>query len=262
MTRSRGAGRLVSAEILKLRKRRGLMIASIVLTIVPMVVAYSILVILHATNAEKHGPAGGLDNFEGSFDVLTVLSSVAAILIGTTAGAGDLRAGVFRELVATGRSRVTLFAVRLPGGLVLLGALVAVAFAITAVASVALAGELPPAPGSGLILRSGAWLALVTSLSFVLALGLSSLLGSRGMSIGILLGWGLAVSPVLLQIGALGSLRKGLYDAATERVRPVELRVVDEFTVSTSVGAAVLVIVLWTLAALAVGAWRTSTRDA
>ncbi len=36
---------------------------------------------------------------------------LAAILIGTEAGAGDISAGVFRDLVVTGRSRLALFAV-------------------------------------------------------------------------------------------------------------------------------------------------------
>jgi hypothetical protein len=47
-------------------------------------------------------------------DVLTVLAGVTAILIGTTAGAADVGSGVFRDLVATGRSRTALFAARIP----------------------------------------------------------------------------------------------------------------------------------------------------
>src|SRR5438552_14078673 len=50
---------------------------------------------------------------------LTQLSTVAAVLIGATAGAGDL-GGFFRNLVVTGRPRWSLFAARVPGGLALL----------------------------------------------------------------------------------------------------------------------------------------------
>ena len=111
--------RLVSAELLKLRKRRGLVLSGLALTVLPMIVAYTVLLIVHAANPAKHGPAGGLQNLSDSMDVLTTLSGIAAILIGATLGAGDLSSGVFRELVVTGRSRLALFAARIPAGLAL-----------------------------------------------------------------------------------------------------------------------------------------------
>ena len=48
--------RLVRAELLKLRRRRGLVALCALLTIVPMVVGYGILAVLHATDAAGHGP--------------------------------------------------------------------------------------------------------------------------------------------------------------------------------------------------------------
>jgi hypothetical protein len=98
--------RLVGAELLKLRKRRGLVASGLGLTVLPMVVAYAILVSLHAANPAKHGPAGGLQNFSDSIDLLMTLGVIVAILIGSTLGAADLSSGVFRELVVTGRSRL------------------------------------------------------------------------------------------------------------------------------------------------------------
>ncbi|MCA1678083.1 MAG: hypothetical protein LC777_03590 [Actinobacteria bacterium] len=197
------------AEFLKLRKRRGLVISALVLTVVPMMVAYVVLAVLHATDPASHGPPGSLENFSGSMEVLTQLSAVAAILVGATLGAGDLGAGVFRELVVTGRSRLALFAARVPAGLGLLFPLVGAAFAITATAATVLAGS-SEAPSGSLLAHSAGWLALVTAPSFALALGVSSLLGSRGTSIGILLGWQLVAMPLLVQFGALGALREGL----------------------------------------------------
>src|SRR5919106_799385 len=87
----RWSPRLVRAEFLKLRKRRGLVVSTLVLTVVPMVVAYSVLAILHATDPAKHGSPGGVQNLSGSMEVLTQLSAIAAILVGATLGAGDLR---------------------------------------------------------------------------------------------------------------------------------------------------------------------------
>jgi hypothetical protein len=252
--------RLVSAEFLKLRKRRGLVFSALALTVVPMVVAYTVLLIIHAANPAKHGPAGGLENLSGSMEMLTQLSAVAAILIGATLGAGDLGSGVFRELVVTGRSRLALFAARIPAGLGLVLPIVGAAFAVTAAASTVFAGSLDP-PSVSLLVESAAWLGLVTGLSLVLALGISSVVGSRGTTIGIVLGWQIVAAPVLIQIGALGSLREGLLNAATERLEPAAL-FEGGATVPMSLPAAALVIVAWTVVPLAAGAWRTYTRDA
>src|SRR5918996_2732598 len=142
-----------------------------------MIVAYIVLAVLHATDPARYGPPGSLENFSGSMDVLTQLSAVTAILVGATLGAGDLGSGVFRELVVTGRSRLALFAARVPAGLALLLPLVGGAFAITAAAATLLAGS-AEAPSGSLLAHSAGWLALVTAPSFALALGVSSLIGS------------------------------------------------------------------------------------
>jgi hypothetical protein len=252
--------RLVSAELLKLRKRRGLVISALALTVLPMIIGYTVLLSIHAANPAKHGPAGGLENLSGSMDMLSVLSIVAAILVGATLAAGDLGSGVFRELVVTGRSRLALFAARVPAGLALILPIVGAGFAITATGSIVFAGSLD-APSASLLLGSAAWLALVTSLALVLALGVSSTIGSRGTTIGIVLGWQIVAAPVLLEIGTLGSLREGLLGAATDRLAPAAL-FEGSPKVSISIAAAALVVIAWTVVPLAVGAWRTCTRDA
>lgn len=270
--------RLVNAEFLKLRKRRGLVITGLVLTVLPMLLAYTTLVILHANNPDKNGPAGGMENFVGSMEVLTLLSAVAAILIGSTLGTGDLGAGVFRELVVTGRSRFALFAARVPAGLGLLGVIVGGAFAITAIASIVFAGSEGPqreqvapgawettlgylAPSGSLLLESAGWLALSTTVAMVLALGVASLVGSRGTSIGILLGWWIVAMPLLETMGVLGSLREGFVGAAIDRIGPAALVPTDP-VVPMSLAAAIAVVLAWMAAPLALGAWRTRTRDA
>lgn len=254
---------LVRADLLKLRKNRSLAWTAAAMTIGPILCAYTILVILHAANPAHHGPAGGVENLGHATGLLALIGSVAAVLVGASAGAGDLGSGVFRELVVTGRSRVALFASRIPGGLAVLVPLVAVAFALMAGASVVFAGSLP-GPSATLLAQVGIWVTVDIAFYFVLALGLASLIGSRAPTIGILLAWRLAVAPILLSISVLGAGRDALPSAAFERLTPQAL---NEYirqgpVVSMSVGVAVLTIVLWTAAALGVGVWRTAKRDA
>jgi hypothetical protein len=252
--------RLVNAELLKLRKRRGLVLSGLGLAAVPMIIAYAVLLILHAANPEKHGPAGGVENLSGSIDLLMLLSIVAAVMVGATLGAGDVTAGVFRELVITGRSRLGLFAARIPAGLAVVWTLVAAGFAVTAVGSTVFAGSLE-APTAGLLVGTAAWLALVSGISLMLALGVSSLLGSRGTTIGIVIGWLIVVAPLLAQIKLLGALREALPLAPTERLAPAAL-FEDPPIVPMSIAAAVVAVIAWTAAPLMFGAWRTATRDA
>jgi hypothetical protein len=195
--------------------------------------------------------------------VLAALGVVAATLVGAAAGAGDLNGGVFRELVVTGRSRYALFGARIHGGLAFLLTFVTVAYALAAVATVVFAGSLA-APSATLLAETGAWLVLSCAFFFALALGLASLVGSRSTAIGVMLAFRLAVTPILISIAALGVGRELLPGAALNRLAPHPMR---EFTtqgavVPMSVAAAELVLVIWVVALLALGAWRTVTRDA
>jgi hypothetical protein len=254
---------LVRADFLKLRKSRSLFWTAAAMTIGPVALAYTIVVILHAVNPAHHGPAGGVENLGHVTGLLALVGSVAAVLAGAAAGTGDLSSGVFRELVVTGRSRLALFASRIPGGLAFLVPLVAVAVALMAGASVVFAGSLP-APSTTLLAQAGLWVTLDMVFYFLLALGLASLIGSRTPTIGILLAWRLAVTPILLSISVLGGGRDVLPQAAFERLVP---HVLNEYVrqgpvVSMSAVTAVITIVAWTGVALALGAWRTAKRDA
>jgi ABC-type transport system involved in multi-copper enzyme maturation permease subunit len=255
--------RLISAEILKVRKRRGLMIACGLITVGIIVLVNVVLIVLHAVNPDNHGPAGGLSNFGGSTGAVGHLGSVVAILIGATAGAGDLNAGVFRELVVTGRSRLALFLARIPGGLAVLWGFVLVAYVITAIVGVAFAGSLAK-PSLGVIVEGALWLLLSTGFYFVLALGFASLVGSRSTAIGALLAFRLLVAPILVSIAFLGGARKAVPIAPLDRLAPAQiagnLRQGPELHLP--VATAILVLLLWTVISLGIGAWRTQTRDA
>jgi ABC-type transport system involved in multi-copper enzyme maturation permease subunit len=253
--------RLIHAELLKLRKRRGLVATVTAMTIGAAVVLYGVLVALHAANPAHHGPAGGVTNLGHAVFLLGALGTVAAIIVGASAGADDLNAGVFRELVVTGRSRWSLFWARIPGGLIFLLPFVVVSYALTAVASVGFAGSLA-APSTTLLVESGIFLLGEVALGFVLALGLASLLGSRAQTVGILLAFRLALTPLILSITFLGSSREAIFGAAFDRLSPRAILDSGRPQVGMSLTAAIVVLALWTAIPLAIGAWRTATRDA
>ncbi len=247
---------MISAEFLKLRRRRGVFWWSLVLACGSMVVGYAVMVGLHIGNPGKYGPAGGADNFGQSIEALAGLAGIASIMIGATAGAGDLGAGVFRDMVTTGRSRLSLFLVRVPGALMLQVPMVLGGFAIATIGSFVFAGGLPT-PDAGLIVHYALWLLASTAFDLVLALAVAALLGSRATTVGVVLGWEVIGSRLLQSFGFLGNIRDALNVTAMDQLRPGGERVV-----SMPVAVALVVLAVWVVALLTAGAWRTRTIDA
>jgi hypothetical protein len=254
--------RLVRAEILKLATRRGLMVASALVTVGATIAAFAILAVLHATDPAHHKLIGGLSHFDDGMYSLTQLATVAAVLIGATAGAGDLAAGFFRNLVVTGRPRRSLFAARIPGGLAVLLPIVTVAYAILAGLSQVVPGA-RGTPSTTLMVESGLWLELYVGVIFLLALGLASLLGSRATTLGVLAGLQLLVTPVVQGLHNPGVGAEAVLGIALWKLAPKELlNGAPAGHLGMSLAAAVGVTAVWTALALGLGAWRTITRDA
>src|SRR5215208_7228058 len=222
---------MVGAELLKLRTRRGLSWSTLLLVVVPVVVGYVVLTLQHAIDPDHAAPAGGITNLRGTYEFLAQVGMVAAIMTGITAGGGDLGAGVFRELVVTGRSRLALFGVRFPGALLFLVPFAVAAMLIASVASVVLPGDGPDA-GAMLLVEYAAWFGLALTAGLALGLGVGSLLSGR-VAVGLVLAWQFVVSPILLAIGRLDSF---LAAAALQRLEP------NSTERSVSLGVAVVVI--------------------
>jgi len=121
---------LVATKNLELRKRRGLMIvvAALIAGIPLLVLGFRLL--LHLINAKAYGPPGSPSGFVTLSDLMAEFGFIVAAALGAGAATTDLSEGVFRHLVATGRSRIALYLARIPAGLSIVLPLVAVAFAI------------------------------------------------------------------------------------------------------------------------------------
>ena len=254
--------RLIRAEILKLTTRRGPMIAAALLTVGATIATFAILAGLHATDPTHHKLIGGLSHFDDGMYSLTQLATVAAILIGATAGAGDLASGFFRNLVVTGCPRSLLYLARIPGGLAVLLPVTATAYAFLA----ALSQLVPGSAGTSsttLMVEGGLWFELYVAVMFLLALGLASLLGSRATSLGVLAGLQLLITPVVQGLHNPGVGADAVLGIALWRLAPKELlNGAPAEHIQMSLAAAVAVVVVWMLLALGLGVWRTITRDA
>ena len=247
---------LICSDVLKLRRRRGMLAISLLLTAGLMAVAFVVMAVQHGGNPAKFGPAGGLENYREDIAVVTLMAMVVGTIIGATAGTQDIESGVFRDLAATGRSRMALFASRVAGAWAVVLSILAVTAGLTAAGCVVLAGSLA-APGAGAIVAGMTAVLVAGALSAAVAVGVSALVGSRGPVIGIMLAFYLAVQNVVLAMGFLGGGRQILPDVALRRIGDLE----PLGDVHIGLGAAILVVVAWSAITLGLGAWRTRTRE-
>jgi ABC-type transport system involved in multi-copper enzyme maturation permease subunit len=256
------AAQMTGADFLKLRRKRGTLIWAFVLAVAPIVVFFLVTAIQHSSNPHKYEPAGGLHAFSDGLRVLALFfGPLAAILIGVEAGTGDASAGVFRDLVVTGRSRLALFASRVPAALAVCWTVILIGFALLVAGVFVFASNLPT-PGTSLILNGLGFALLATGVLCVVAVGFASLTTSKPASITALIGWQLVASPLIANISSLGSAREGILSQALAHFSPVHIDGGRGATVTLSQGTAILVTAAWLAVFLALGAWRTSRMDA
>ena len=124
-------GAMIATRFMELRRRRGLMIALIVVNIGIPTVFLVVRLLAHAIAPKSYGPAGGYSIFTNLVaGVMYVFGFIVAATLGCAAGSVDLTEGMFRHLVVTGRSRLALYLARIPAGLAIVIAMVAVGYTI------------------------------------------------------------------------------------------------------------------------------------
>jgi ABC-type transport system involved in multi-copper enzyme maturation permease subunit len=249
---------MIRADLLKLRKKRTVTGWALVLTAGVMLVFYVYSAIQHAGDPSHYGPAGGLHHFSNAFTSLGLdFGTVAAILIGAEAGAGEIADQTLKELVVTGRSRLSLFASRIPAAVILTAAVVTIAMAIATVMTFVFAGN-APTPDAALVLKGIGWVLLSNTVVCIVAVGVGAVTGSRAATLIGLLAWETIATRLLLDTAALGNVRVSLLDAALKNLQPGPH---SNRVVAMSSFTAVLVLTIWAAAATALGAWRMQRRD-
>ena len=128
---------MIATRIMELRRRRGLMIAVVVVNIGLPALFLLIRLLLHAFAPRTNPPAGGQLIFVVlAAGFLPTFGFITAVMVGCTAGSRDLTEGMFRHLVVTGRSRLALYLARIPAGLAILVPLLAIGYTIVCAVSV------------------------------------------------------------------------------------------------------------------------------
>ena len=128
---------MIATRIMELRRRRGLMIAVVIVNIGLPALFLLIRLLLHAFAPRTNPPAGGqLIFLVLAAGFLPTFGFITAIMVGCTAGSRDLTEGMFRHLVVTGRSRLALYLARIPAGLAILVPLLAIGYTIVCAVSV------------------------------------------------------------------------------------------------------------------------------
>jgi hypothetical protein len=282
--------RLVLAETLKIRKNRGVVIVSTLMTLGVGVLVMVIPELYHLAHGSS-AVAGGPQGLQNAAIALAFIGSIGAMIVGSAAGTTDLSTGVFRDLVATGRSRWSLFAARVPGTLLYWVPLVTLAYVVTSLlvvwfshhgagGCIAGAGVGPGAPGlqGSCAFTSGTvpplwqfvdwflWVQLYVCFVLLIAIGLASWVGSRATTLGVLIPFQLLVAPILSQVTPLGRFRQAFYPQALSLIVPNFGAGNDGGhvlgpVVTTSLATAWLVLLAWIAVMLGVGTWRTMKRD-
>lgn len=240
---------LMRMDLLKLRRRRGLMAIALLLAVGSVSIMFAVNAVRHGASPQTVGPAGGIKTFENATDFLGLIAVVVAAMIGVTAAAGDAELGTLRDLLATGRSRLTLFGSRAVAALVTTLAILAPALVIVTGLSVALAGSAHVPSLSEVVQRDGAVLAFGASAALVCA-GVATFARSRGPVMASVIAIGVLISQALLHVSFLGSARAALPLAAFDRM------VGDTVSgLHTPLAVAIAVVVAWAAAAVLAGGW-------
>ena len=268
---------LISTKLRELRKRRTLMIVTVLFTVAVPVIFYGIRLAYHLGDPARYAPAGAPNAFATAGTLMEEFGFIVAAMLGATAGSADLTDGMFRHLVNTGRSRLALYLARIPAGLAILLTLAAAGFTVTCLVTAFLgsphaAAAVTPSPGA--MADAGLWLELDLVIGFTVGLGLGSLMGQRTVPVILLIVLDILITPALaghalpyfldgerLVVGVAMDQLKPAALAGGTRIgpggggRPLQLPPMPTWAMIT-------VIAGWIIGWSAIGAWRMATRDA
>ena len=239
---------MLKAETKKLTRRKGVVAFTAILTVGVVVITFAILEIYHLSDPVKYTPIGGTAGFTKLVLMLSELTIIPASILGSTAGSQDMESGVVRDMIVTGRSRIALFMLRIEAPIVVWIVPELIAYLIGLAIVFGLSGG-NPLPTMHLVLEGGLY-CLGVSLVFVLtASGFSSLFGTRGPAIAVMIGWTFVIESILLNVTALGPVRDAFLTTAISALSPFadQSRRLKAAGVTPSLAVDYITIIAWPL---------------
>ncbi|HYF26438.1 MAG TPA: ABC transporter permease subunit [Baekduia sp.] len=229
---------LVAADLLKLRRRRGLWLTALLLPAVLMTVIF----LLSATEVIETD--GGHTFVKDGAAALAFLGPILAVLIGARVGSDEHAAGTLRYQLLTGVPRERLYLSKLAAL-----AVACLLLTLTGAAAVLVFGiVLPPAPGDGLEAMDvvdAVWNPLLPTFAYgAIAFGVGSLMRSTGPAIAVALVLNLVGLDMLTLLVLIDDwFRHLVLDVGIDRLT---LNAIDDPEDRVSVVAGAIITILWT----------------
>jgi ABC-type transport system involved in multi-copper enzyme maturation permease subunit len=246
---------LVSADVLKLRRRRGVWYSTLFIP-----AGLSLVIGMLGAFIDSLGVRGGGQFTDDALYALSLMTTVIAALVGARLGADEHSLQTFRYQVLSGRPRAQLFASKAAALAVVMTIAVFVATAVTVLSS-----YLPPADPSDTVSLSDLgvlfWELWLPAIVYGwIALGVGSLLRASGGAIALslvlqLIGQNL----IALLAGAWSGFKYLVVYGALDRVGADSIHHDDKFRQSLT--GAIICICVWTLLFLAAGLIRTQRSE-
>lgn len=252
---------MIGAQVLSLVRRRVLMWAVALLPVVLVIVIFVVRLLLHSSSPGEYEQAGGVAGFDAAMSGVDGLGSLLAVVLGATAGSSDAASGVIRDLVSTGRSRVRLVLERLPAPLLVAMASSLIGGLAALVGSALVSGADPLGSGSHLARVIAASLG-ATGVMAIVACGVASVLGSRGIAIGVILGWlFLGETALLFALRALSKGAEGVLLGPAITAVQEALAGSERSQSDIALGVAGIAIAAWIALAVGLGVARTVRKE-
>lgn len=254
---------MLGVETKKLTRRKGVMAFTLIGTVGVIVITFAILEAYHLSNPAKYSPVGGLSGFSKVVLILSQVTIIPASILGTTAGSQDVETGVIRDMIVTGRSRTSIFLLRLKGAAAVWLPAIIAAYLIGIMVVFFLSGGNPD-PSPHLVITAGIYCVGVSLVYLLTSVGLSSIFGSRGPAIAVMIGWTFIIEAILLNVSALGPIREAFLTTAIAGLSPVAngSRRLKAAGVDPSVFVDYLTLIGWPVVLCVIGWFRSERLEA
>lgn len=244
---------MITADLQRMLRRRGLMISGCATPAVITIAIAVVLIVLRSRSPVDHPDIGGAGLLEFGM-LIGVVATIFGSLIGATIGAEDSVNGTLRYLLLTGVTRLQLFLQRIPVVVISAIALFLPAFVLLVLFTVALPHPTASTPSASAVAAALLAIALPTTVYALIAYGVGNVVRSTGGAIAIALGLNLIGLQVIAAISlALPALEPWMLPIAMARITNGG---------DSSILVAIAVTLIWVGAFLAGGLFRALRSEA